>query len=117
VTEYTELRNLPEDVFKCKVLWAHDMDDNPTPQHIDGQIARSAYRIVALRCTRCGRERYIYLNSRGEKIGNYYKDPIDYPKTHRYTSDELWREAIKRSVLVRDYKGGSNGSTRSRKRS
>jgi|SRR5215467_2347874 len=105
MTEYTELRDLDDEVFRCKVLWNHDWDDNPTPQYIDGQIARLAYRIVALRCTRCKRERYTYLNSRGERIApHYYKNPVDYPKTHKFGADELWREAIKRSVFAFDYK-------------
>jgi len=103
--KFTDLRQLDGDIFLCKLLWAHAMDDNPSPQFIDGRAAKMAHRIVCLRCLRCGRERYIYLNSRGEKIGNYYKNPVGYPKVHRFQSDELWKEAIRRSVLVRRRNG------------
>jgi hypothetical protein len=102
---YTDLGDLGTDIFTCKMLWAHAWANNPSPKHIDGEVAQLAYRILCLRCTRCRRERYDYLGSRGELIGRYYRNPVGYPKTHRFDGDGLRAELIRRSLWVRNGKG------------
>jgi hypothetical protein len=103
--DYTELDELTEGIFLCKALWQHPWEKNPSPRNINGEVARRAYRILCLRCTRCRRERYDYLGSKGQRIGRYYVNPHGYPKTHRFTSDQLMLEMIRRSVLVTTYNG------------
>jgi hypothetical protein len=100
---YTDLRSLDEPVLICKALWGHEWENNPSPQHIDGQVARLAHRMLCIRCTRCGRERYDYIGRNGDLIGRYYKNPNGYPKTHRFGGDELRLELIRRNVLVQRY--------------
>jgi len=107
-TEYTDIGELGNDVLLCKALWQHDWGKNPSPKYIDGPIARLAYRMVCLRCKRCKRERYTYLNERGQKIApHYYKNPVGYPKTRRLGNDDLWAEMIARSLLVQVYSNGA----------
>lgn len=98
--DYTELRHIDDDIFLCKAFWSHAWDQNPTPQNIDGDIARTAFRMLCLRCVRCQRERYDYIARDGSLIGRYYKNPIGYPRTHRSSGDMLRAEMIRRSLLV-----------------
>jgi hypothetical protein len=114
--EYTELDELGDDIFTCKMLWAHAWDKNPTPKHIDGAVARIAYRILCLRCRRCRRERYDYLGRHGELIGRYYRDPIGYPKTRRANGDAMRTELIRRSLWVQEWNNGSTETSRTRKK-
>jgi hypothetical protein len=105
VLEYTDISELGDDILVCKALWAHDWAKNPSPKHIDGAVARIAHVIVCLRCKRCRRERYDYLGIHGQRIGRYYRNPVNYPKTRRLTNDALWTEMIGRSLLVSTYNG------------
>ena len=99
--EYTPVDELPDSLLTCKALWAHDWGKNPSPTYPTGMLAKMASFIVALRCKRCRRERYTYLDSKGRRLGpHYYRNPIGYPKTHRMDSDTLWIEMTARSLLV-----------------
>ena len=110
--DYTELDELQESIFLCKALWQHAWARNTSPKNIDGSVARMSYRILCLRCTRCGRERYDYLGSKGQRIGRYYVNPRGYPRTHRFGSEQLMSEMIRRSVLVMTYNGTKEGKRR-----
>jgi hypothetical protein len=111
-TEYTDVTDLSDKLLICKALWQHDWDDNPSPRNIDGPVARMAHAMVCLRCSRCRRERYTYLDSKGNRIGPHrYFNPKDYPKTHQMTNQVLWSEMIKRSLLVRPYQA-NGGKTK-----
>jgi hypothetical protein len=105
VLDYTEINELSDDLLICKALWQHDWAKNPTPKQIDGAVARLAHRMVCLRCKRCRRERYDYLGLHGQRIGRYYRNPVNYPKTKRLTNTALWGEMIERSLLVSTYNG------------
>jgi hypothetical protein len=108
--EYTDITELGDDLLTCKALWAHDWGKNPSPKQIDGMLARMATWIVCLRCKRCRRERYTYLDSTGRKMGpHYYRNPVGYPKTRRMDNDALWAEMAARSLLVQTY-NGTNGT-------
>lgn len=98
---YSELKDIDNDILVCKTLRSHALEPNPSPQFIDGDIARTAFAMICLRCTRCLRERYEYLDSTGRRIGTpYWKEPVDYPRTHRLLGDELRAECINRNILV-----------------
>lgn len=101
--EYTDIPELGDDVLTCKALYQHDWGKNPSPKHIDGMVARMAHVMVCLRCKRCKRERYDYLSSTGHRIGRYYRNPVGYPKMHRYSNEDMWTEMISRSLLVSTY--------------
>jgi hypothetical protein len=104
--EYTALEDIGDSVLTCKTLWSHAWSKNPTPRHIKGDVARMATYIICLRCTRCRRERYEYLNSRGERITKpQYRDPVGYPHTRRASGDDFRAECIRRNVLVSTYNG------------
>ena len=105
VAEYTDITDLGDDILVCRALWAHDWAKNPSPKRIDGEVARMAFRIVCLRCKRCRRERYDYLDTQARLIGRYYRNPENYPKTRRMTNEVLWGEIISRSLLVQTYNG------------
>lgn len=101
--KYTDIKKVSDAVAICRSLWSHAWDDNPNADAIDGDVARIAYRILCLRCIRCGRERYDYIDRNGGLIGRYYRNPVDYPRLTRYLGDELRVELIRRSLLVRRY--------------
>jgi hypothetical protein len=47
------------------------------------------------------------LDSKGRRIGKpYYKNPVDYPKTHRIMGDDVRAEMIKRSLFVMQMSNG-----------
>lgn len=113
VIDYVGIKDIDDDIFKCKLFYSHAWDVNVSPQNIDGQIAKMAYRVLALRCERCGREKYEYINRRGERIAKpYYKNPVGYPKTHRLSGDELRVEMLRRAILVQTYNGRKNDNRR-----
>lgn len=103
--EYTELVDVGNDILTCKLLWAHRWDRNPSPRNIRGEVARMAYRILCLRCSRCRRERYDYIDTHGGLIGRYYVNPVNYPRTRRHNGDELRAEAIARELMVQTWAG------------
>jgi hypothetical protein len=108
--EYTTLDELPDSLLTCKALWMHDWGKNPSPDIPRGMLARMASFIVCLRCKRCKRERYTFLDSKGRKLGAHqYRNPIGYPKTHRLDNDSLWGEMVNRSLLVSTYNGSDDG--------
>lgn len=76
----------------------HPWEPNPTAK-IDSDLARAATWFEAVRCGRCGTERFRYFDSRGEVMVMYYRYPEDY-KAARATGTELHLEMISRSLLV-----------------
>lgn len=112
MTEYTDLQDVADNFFTCRLLWSHAWEKNPSPQNIDGEIAKYCYAMMCLRCVRCGRERYDYLGATGDLIGRYYKNPNGYPKLRRYAADTLRAETIRRSLLIQRRRGrkATNGS-------
>lgn len=104
MVEYTDLHDLDRETFLCKALWTHAWSKNPSPKNIDGEIARMSTAMLCLVCDRCGRERYDYIDSQGRLLGRYYKNPTGYPRTHKFTGDELRAEMLSRSVLVRKFR-------------
>jgi hypothetical protein len=101
---YTELSDLDKSVLVCKAVHGHAWEDNPQYE-LSHPRMRPSYAILALRCTRCGRERFDFLNRNGSRNGQpYYRNPVSYPKTHRHTGQELMVELMSRSLLVHDLK-------------
>jgi hypothetical protein len=97
---YTDLGDLSKDVLTCKAVHSHAWEDNPHFELAHPRV-RPAYAILALRCTRCGRERFDFLSRNGTRNGRpYYRNPVNYPKTHRYSGQELMAELLSRQLLV-----------------
>lgn len=106
---YTGLAELDKSVLMCKAVHSHAWEDNPSYE-ISHPRVRPSYALLALRCTRCGRERFDFLNRNGSRNGPpYYRNPVSYPKTHRHTGQELMVELLSRSLLVHSIAKGRNG--------
>lgn len=108
--DYTDLEDLADNILICRAMWQHPWSKNPTPRPPRGPVALMASYIIAVRCTRCRRERYEYLDSKGVRLGKpYYRDPKGYPKMRRTDGDHLRAELIRRSLWVTAYDGQEGG--------
>jgi hypothetical protein len=97
---YTDLADLDKSVLTCKAVHSHSWEDNPSYELTHPRV-RPSFALLALRCTRCGRERFDFLNKNGSRNGQpYYRNPVNYPRTHRLTGQELMVELLSRSLLV-----------------
>jgi hypothetical protein len=97
---YTELIDLTNQVLTCKAVHSHAWDDNPNYE-LNHYLARTSFAVLALRCARCGRERFDFLSKNGNRNGRpYYRNPVNYPKTHRLSGQELMSELMTRQLLV-----------------
>jgi hypothetical protein len=100
--EYTDLHELDDVYLICKARGRHKMDINPSPGTVDSWRAQAASYVIPWRCERCGRECYEFLDSVGQRVGApYYRNPVDYPHTHRLNGDDIRAEMISRSLLIR----------------
>jgi hypothetical protein len=97
----------------CRGL-GHSWDDNPGAE-IDSDLWRISTGALALRCTRCGAERFDYINSEMSVFQRYYRYPP------RYTTvvgegkrPNLRGEMLRRSLLIRTF--DANGKARGRRR-
>lgn len=101
MADYLELQDLDDVYLICKARGRHKMDANPSPQVVDSYRAKIASYVIPWRCERCGRECYEFLDSVGRRIGTpYYRNPIDYPRTHRLVGDDVRAEMIRRGLFV-----------------
>ena len=107
MVDYLDLQELDDVYLICKARSRHKMDLNPSPTEIDSYRARLASYVIPWRCERCGRECYEFLDSIGRRIGTpYYRNPVDYPRTHRLIGDDVRAEMIRRGLFVRQIVDG-----------
>jgi hypothetical protein len=93
-------------------LLRHSWDDHPDP-HWSPFLFRTATGALALRCTRCGKERYDYFGKGMELTSRRYITPTDYPRMSREDSRpfSLRAELLSRSFLVQRYQQRSRRRT------
>lgn len=107
MTEYSDIGDLDDGVLQCKHYRTHAWDKNPGVDISGIPTVRFATWVICSVCLRCGRERIVYLDRKGHRIGKpYLRNPKDYPKTHALLSDDIATELLKRSLLVQRYNGG-----------
>jgi hypothetical protein len=107
-----ELSDISDKVLPCKSRAISHSWDKLLNYDLGSAIARNSYAVLALRCERCGREKFIYLNRNGTRNGRpYYRNPVDYPRTHRFSDQEFMSELLSRSLFVHDLRR-SNGRKR-----
>jgi hypothetical protein len=108
VTEYTELSDLRDDSLKCKYPGIrHAWDGLPESSYDLNDFERSYYAdsILALRCERCGREKFEFFDVNGNRMGKpAYRNPTDFQHTHRLYADEIRLELMSRNLLVNNFK-------------
>jgi hypothetical protein len=106
---YLELHDVSDKMLPCKSRAISHAWDKLLSYDLDSATAINSYAVLALRCTRCGREKFIYLNRNGTRNGRpYYRSPNDFPHTHRFSDQEFMSELLSRSLFVHDLKR-SNG--------
>ena len=97
---YTEIDHLADSVLTCKAYRSHAWE-KLTTYEINSEWAKRATAIWASSCTRCGRQRFVYFGRSGMPLARpYYRDPVDYPKTHRLAPVDIYKELLSRSLLV-----------------
>lgn len=97
--EYSELSDLNDEILQCKLFYGHEWD-KLNDYEINSELARYSDAVLALRCVRCHRERFDYLDVTGNLIGRYYRNPNHYPRTHRLPVVDIRREVMFRGLLV-----------------
>lgn len=114
--EKISIDELQNEYLLCRTL-GHSWDDNPTAE-IDGEWYRSSVGCLALRCVRCGTERYDYIGKDMQVAYRYYRYPVRYTTIPgQGTRPRLRGEMLKRSLLIRAYsRNGTNRQTRTRSR-
>lgn len=105
--DYTELRDLDDGVLQCKHYRTHAWENNPSVDISGLPNVRFATYVICSVCLRCGRERIVYIDRKGHRIGKpYLRNPKSYPKTHLLMTDDINTEMIKRSLLIQRFNGG-----------
>jgi len=116
--EPVDITDLDDVYLICKARSRHKFDVNPSPSTVDSWRSQAASYVIPWRCERCGRECYEFMDSQGRRIGTpYYRNPIDYPRTHRLLGDTVRAEMIRRSLLVKRLVEGkiqNNGARKKR---
>ena len=109
--EYVEMADLTNDHLLCKYPGIrHAWDENPGAELPSGPNSYYATFVLCVRCTRCGREKFEYLDRNRRRMGvPYYRNPDDYQHTHRMYGDDMRRELVSRDLLVTRLKTSSNG--------
>jgi hypothetical protein len=109
-----DLSDLSDDLVMCKSrVFSHSWDRNPNMELPNSPRVKMAADIVTARCTRCSREKFIYLDKKGNRMGTpYYRDPVNYPRVHRFSDQEFMQVLLGRSLMVYDSKASSNGRKR-----
>jgi hypothetical protein len=102
---YLELHDVSDKMLPCKSRAISHAWDKLLSYDLDSVTANNSYAVLALRCTRCGREKFIYLNRNGTRNGRpYYRSPNDFPHTHRFSDQEFMSELLSRQLYVHDLK-------------
>lgn len=110
-TELPLLADLPDEFLLCRRGGLmHSWQPNPTAV-VDGDIARAASYVIALRCERCTKEKFIYLDSRYMRMGQYYRDVPGYA-AQRAKADDVLAEIVSRSLLFQRLDEYSDGTVR-----
>lgn len=99
---YVTPEELRDDSLTCRLLVNHSWKSNPEYE-LNSDLAKLSASILALRCVRCGRERFDYINRHGELIGRYYRNPGNFQYMHRIPLTELRKLAMERSLLVHNF--------------
>jgi hypothetical protein len=96
---YTELADLRDEVLLCRVV-RHAWEVRP---FYDGdvrpELARLASSVKALRCTRCGHERFDIRTADG-RHRHYYREPEDAQHIRPVPLQVLRAEMIRRGLWV-----------------
>lgn len=108
--EYTDITELRDEFVLCRGL-GHSWDDNPTGE-VDSTLFRSSIGALALRCVRCGTERFDYVNDEFRVWQRYYRYPDKYRTVPGHgTRPNLRGEMYRRSLLIRRLRNGRRRST------
>lgn len=100
-----DIRELIDEYVVCRTI-GHSWDDNISGE-VDGELARSATGVLALRCVRCTTERFDYIDGEMQVFQRYYRYPQQYASIPgQGTRPNLRGELLRRSVLIRRYRNG-----------
>lgn len=117
--ERVDISELLDAYVQCRAL-GHMWDDNPQGQ-LHTELWRASTGGMALRCTRCGTERYDYIDSNYQVFQRYYRYPPRYTTIPGMgTRPNLRQEMMNRGLLIRRWNqprkrvrkangGGGNG--------
>jgi hypothetical protein len=106
--EFTTIAELRDEYVLCRTL-GHSWDDNPTAE-LDGALWKTSTAGMALRCTRCGTERFDYINAELKVYARYYRYPLHYTTIPgEGTRPNLRGELLRRSLLIRRRGGRQRG--------
>jgi len=106
--ERVSIQELRDEFVVCRGV-GHSWDDNPTAD-VDSELFRTASGALALRCVRCGTERFDYIGNDMTVFRRYYR----YPELYRSIPGEgsrpnLRAEMLRRSLLIRSARRRRNG--------
>ena len=108
MTEYTDLSDLRDDSLMCKYPGIrHPWDKLPESSYDLNDFEKAYYSdsVLALRCSRCGREKFEFFDVNGNRMGKpTYRNPVDFQHTHRLQASEIRLEFMSRSLLVSNFK-------------
>jgi hypothetical protein len=109
-----DISELSDDLLMCKSrVFTHSWDRNPAMDLPNSPRVEMAASIITARCTRCSREKFIYLDKKGNRMGTpYYRDPVNYPRVHRFSDQQFMQLLLTRSLMVYDAKPSTNGRKR-----
>lgn len=100
--DIVELHDLRDDSILCKYrAIGHMFDENPGVDVPEGERAYYAAAIMSFACLRCGREKFIYFDVNGSRMGQpYYRNPTDFQHTRRLSHQEIELEILHRGLMT-----------------
>lgn len=121
--EYFDVDSLRDDSLMCKYPGIrHSWDKLPESSYELNDLGERVYystSLLAVRCERCGREKFEFFDLNGRRMGKpYYRNPTDFQHTHRLDSADVVLEFLARGLLVNSISNGKvakkGGARRSR---
>lgn len=109
--EPVNIDELLDSYLHCRTL-GHMWDDNPSAE-LHSELWQASSGGLALRCVRCGTERFDYIDTNYQVFQRYYRYPPRYTTIPGMgTRPNLRQELIRRGLLVRVYERPRNGRRR-----